>query len=362
MDGYAVHAADLVVGDRLPVVETIAAGSFPSRALHAGEAMRVMTGTPVPEGADSVVRREDTDDGRDFVSIRDRRDAGKNIRRKGEDFHAGDMLFSAGEILRVAHAGALASAGIKSVRVHRRPRVALISSGDELVELDEFTPELMGQRIVSSNSVTLAALVRDAGGEPVDLGIARDDPSSLREKMEAARGADLILTSAGISVGDHDHVRDVFAHLGGQLDCWKVRMRPGAPLAFGMLGNTPWIGLSGNPVSAIVTFEVFVRPVIRRMLGHNSVFSRTIRVQLSQPVVLAAPLMHFLRVLVKRNPEGGYVASLAGSQSSSVLTALARANALLILPGDRLELAAGEFYRALPLGDSLATTDELVLA
>lgn len=323
--------------------------------------MRVMTGAPVPGGADSVVRWEDTDAGREFVNIVNVRDALKNIRRKGEDFHAGDILFEAGEPLGIAHVGALASAGIKSARVHRRPRVALISSGDELVELDDFTPDLEGRRIVSSNSVTLAALVRDAGGQPVDLGIARDDPSSLREKFEKARGADLVVTSAGISVGDHDHVRDVFTTLGGQIDFWKVRMRPGAPLAFGMLGSTPWIGLSGNPVSAMVTFEVFVRPVIRKMLGFRSIFPVTIPVKLSRPFTLAAPLMHFLRAVVTKTAEGDYVAQLAGSQSSSVLTAMARANALLILPGDRLEIAAGEAHRALPLGDSLRSATELAL-
>jgi molybdopterin molybdotransferase len=362
MDGYAVRAVDVPSpGARLDVVEEVAAGSFPSRAIQSGEAMRVMTGAPVPAGADSVIRREDTDDGRTAVTINITRDAGKNIRRRGEDFHSGDSLFERGESLGIAHIGALASAGIKSVAVHRSPRVAIISSGDELVELRDFSPDLAGKKIVSSNSVTLAALVRDAGGEPVDLGIARDDPASLREKLEQARDADLIVTSAGISVGDHDHVRDVFAALGGVLDFWKVRMRPGAPLAFGMLGDVPWIGLSGNPVSAMVTFELFVRPAIRRMLGHHALFRQTIPVTIGQPITLAAPLMHFLRATVNRTSSGTYVASLAGSQSSAVLTAMARANALLILPGDRLEIAAGEIHRALPLGDSAGTDDRLVL-
>lgn len=362
MDGYAIRSADLVSpGIRLDVVEEVAAGAFPSRAIRAGEAMRVMTGAPVPDGADSVIRREDTDDDREAVTIELTRDAGKNIRRRGEDFHTGDLLFDRGESLSIAHIGALASAGIKSVAVNRRPRVAIISSGDELVELRDYDVALAGRKIVSSNSVTLAALVRDSGGEPVDLGIARDDPASLREKLELARDADLIVTSAGISVGDHDHVRDVFAALGGKLDFWKVRMRPGAPLAFGMLGSVPWIGLSGNPVSAMVTFELFVRPAIRRMLGHRALFRQTIPVTIGQPITLAAPLMHFLRATVNRTSSGTYVASLAGSQSSAVLTAMARANALLILPGDRLEIAAGEVHRALPLGDSTGTDDRLVL-
>lgn len=362
MDGYAVIATDIArVPVSLRVVEEVAAGRFPSRAIVPGESMRIMTGAPVPAGADSVVRREDTDDGRDVVAITSRRDAEKNIRRKGEDFHAGDQLFDAGEEIRAPHAGALASAGIKSVQAHRRPNVALISSGDELVELADFSPELAATRIVSSNSVTLSALVRDAGAVPVDLGIARDDRESLTEKLEQSRGCDLIVTSAGISVGDHDHVRDTVLALRGTIDFWKVRMRPGAPLAFGSIDGIPWIGMSGNPVSAMVTFEVFVRPAIRRMLGHRALFSRTIPVRVNSPITLAAPLMHFLRVVVTESSAGEYGAELAGSQSSAVITSMARANALLILPGDHLEIAAGEIHRALPLGKNLTTTQNLQL-
>lgn len=362
MDGYAVRSSDITsVPVSLPVIEEIAAGKFPSRGIAEGEAMRVMTGAPVPLGADTVIRHEDTDDGRDIVSIMNVRDVQKNIRRKGEDFHAGNPLFAAGEEIRIAHAGALASAGIKSVNVHRRPTVALISSGDELVELDDFTPDVAAKKIVSSNSVTLSALVRDAGGEPLALGIAHDDRAAISEKFERARGADLILTSAGISVGDHDHVRDAIADAGGTIDFWKVRMRPGAPLAFGEIAGIPWIGMSGNPVSAMVTFEIFVRPVIRRMLGHRQLFAATIPAMAGSPIKLAAPLMHFLRVVISRNSDNAYVATLAGSQSSSVMTAMARANALLILPGDRLEIAEGEIHRALPIGSGLFTTDRLEL-
>lgn len=363
MDGYAVRSEDLRGGApvSLTVVEDIPAGAFPSLTLEAGQTARVMTGAPVPAGADGVIRREDTDDGSAVVSIQNVRDIGKNIRRKGEDFQAGETIFDAGEALTVAHAGALSAAGIKSVSVHRRPRVAIISSGDELVELDQFTPDVAGQKIVSANSVTLAALVRDAGGEPVDLGIAADDVKSIREKFEAAGDADLIITSAGISVGDHDHVRSAFDELGGNLDFWKVRMRPGAPLAFGMLGRTPWIGLSGNPVSAIVTFELLARPAVRKMLGFQFLFRQTLPVRVAHPITLAAPLMHFLRVTIDRSDAGDLVATLAGSQSSGVLTAMARSNALLILPGDRLEIAGGEVHRALPLSESFFASGELAL-
>jgi molybdopterin molybdotransferase len=362
MDGYAVRSNDVrELPASLTVIEEIAAGTFPSRGLGTGQAARVMTGAPVPDGADSVIRREDTDDGRDVVNILELRDLGKNIRLQGEDFRAGETMFAAGETLSVAHIGALASAGMKVVNVHRRPRVAIISSGDELVDLRDFSAHVAGSKIVSSNSVTLCALVRDAGGAPVDLGIARDTESSIREKLEEARDADIIITTAGISVGDHDHVRSAFAALGGIIDFWKVRMRPGAPLAFGMLGTTPWIGLSGNPVSAIVTFELFVRPAVRKMLGFRSLFRQTIPVRAGQAITLGAPLMHFLRVTVERSTSGDYVAKLGGSQSSGVLTAMARSNALLILPGDHLDIAAGEMHRALPLGESLHSADQLVL-
>ena len=362
MDGYAVRSTDLTrPGTTLNVVGEIAAGSFPEREIESGEAMRVMTGAPVPPGADTVIRHEDTDDGRSSVTIRDLRDAKRNIRKRGEDFFAGETIFPAGGTLGIAHVGALAAAGVQTVSVHKRPRVAILSSGDELVPLEDFAPALAGRKIVSANSVTLVELVHDAGGEPVDIGIAADTIESVREKLEAIRDVDLIITSAGISVGDHDFVRTVFEALGGTIDFWKVRMRPGAPLAFGILGSTPWIGLSGNPVSAIVTFELFVRPAVRKMLGSSLLFPRTIPVRVSHDIDLAAPLMHFLRVDVTPDDDRAYTAKLAGSQSSGVLTAMARSNALLVLPGDSTHIAAGEVHRAIPFGEALAHDRELVL-
>ena len=359
MDGYAIRSIDIEM-KAIPVVETIAAGKFPSRSLGTGEAMRIMTGAPVPENADSVVRKEDTDEGLDVVTIRDTRDAGKNIRKKGEDFREGDVLFDAGQQIGIAHLGVLASAGVKSVAVYRSPNVAIISSGDELVELGDFSPELAATKIISANSVTLAAMVREAGGEPVNIGIAHDDLDSMKKKLTQASGCDLIITSAGISVGDHDHVRDAITQLGGKIDFWKVRMRPGAPLAFGSLNGVPWIGLSGNPVSAMVTFEVFVRPAIRKLRGLRYLFRKTISVTLGEPIKLAASLMHFLRVVI--TPDGSNnVARMAGSQSSAVLTAMARANALLIVPGDKLNLDAGEKLVAIPLGPEHHDATLLVL-
>jgi molybdopterin molybdotransferase len=365
MDGYAVRSADVVLrasgasdAPKLKVVATIAAGGFAPRPLGAGEAMRIMTGAPIPIGADSVIRIEDTDRGADSVAILGLRDLQKNIRRAGEDFVEGAVLFEPGIELRAAQLGVLASAAVRTVKVHRRPRVAVISSGDELVELRDYSPDIAGLKIVSSNSWTLPQLIRDAGGEPVDLGIASDDPDSLRKKVEQTEGCDLFITSAGISVGDLDHVRAVFTQLGGELAFWKVKMRPGAPMAFGTLRGIPWLGFSGNPVSAMVSFEVFGRPVIRKMLGHTRLHRALIPVRLAEQVEIAVPLIHFLRASVTRADDGQFVARLAGSQSSAVLTAMARANALLVVPADCRSNPAGTMLNALPLSDDLWMSEQ----
>jgi len=366
MDGYAVRSADIVLrsggAERVPslkVVATIAAGGFAPRPLGVGEAMRIMTGAPIPIGADSVVRIEDTDRGTDRVAITNLRDLQKNIRHAGEDFVEGADLFEPGTELRAAHLGVLASAGIGFVDVHRRPRVAVITSGDELVELRDYSSDVAGLKIISSNSWTLPQLIRDAGAEAVDLGIASDDPASLRGKLDQTKGFDLIITSAGVSVGDLDNVRAVFAELGGELAFWKVKMRPGAPMAFGTLRGVPWLGFSGNPVSAMVSFEVFGRPVVRKMLGHAKLHRALVPVRLAEPVEIAAPLTHFLRVSVSRRDDHEFVARLAGSQSSAVLTAMARANALLVVPPESRSNPTGSILNALPLSDDLWLSEQL---
>src|SRR5256714_12797203 len=302
MDGYAVRSADItpvMSGEpvKLRVVGSIAAGEFATRALKRGEAMRIMTGAPVPEGADSVIRKEDTDEGGTKVEIRDARDVWKNIRPAGEDYQRGDLLVKRGTPVRPALLGVLASSGVHKIKAFRRPRVAIISSGNELVDIDEFQKVVAARKIVSTNSYTLDALTRVAGGIPIDLGIAADTKASLRRKLERASGSDLILTSAGVSVGDLDHTRDVFASLGGEQKFWKVKMRPGAPLAFGMLNEVPWLGLSGNPVSAMVSFELFVRPALRKMQGYAGLFRRTVTVTVEEEVKIGVKLTHFLRAI-----------------------------------------------------------------
>ena len=358
MDGYAVRSADIspvLSGQpvQLRVVATIAAGGFAPRALKRGEAMRIMTGAPVPDGADSVVRKEDTDGGKTRVEIRDARDVWKNIRPAGEDYQRGDTLAKRGNPLRPALLGVLASSGFSRISVFRRPRVAIISSGDELVEIGKFREVEAGKKIVSTNSYTLPALTRVAGGDPIDLGIARDTQSSLRRKLARGARCDMIITSAGVSVGDHDHTRDVFADLGGEQRFWKVKMRPGAPLAFGMLDDVPWIGMSGNPVSAMVSFELFVRPALRKMQGYTSLFRRVVSVRLDEEVKIAAKLTHFLRAVVSRGEDGSLSARLTGAQSSGALTSMARANALLIVPATEQKVPKGNVLNAMMLDQSL---------
>jgi molybdopterin molybdotransferase len=366
MDGYAVRSADItpvMTGEkvRLRIVGTIAAGDFAKRPIKRGEAMRIMTGAPIPDGADSVIRKEDTDGGSERVEIRDARDVWKNIRPAGEDFQRGDTLAKRGFPIKPALLGVLASTGVREVKTFKRPRVAIISSGDELVDVEDFDEVAAGRRIISTNSYTLEALTRVAGGMPVDLGIAADTKASLRRKLESADGCDLILTSAGVSVGDMDHTRDVFEELGGELKFWKVRMRPGAPLAFGVLNGVPWIGVSGNPVSAMVSFEVFVRPALRKMQGHAALFRRTLTVTVEEEIRIAAKLTHFLRAIVTRGQDGNLSARLTGPQSSAALTSMAKGNALLIVPETSPKVAKGAKLDALMLDQSLEETSAFPL-
>ena len=365
MDGFAVRGEDVRGANAsqpvtLRVVGTIAAGSPPTRAIGRGEAARIMTGAPVPPGADSVVRVEDSDRGADVVSIVNDRDAQRNIRARGEDVRADQLVMRAGTALGAAHVGVLAAVGCGAVSVYRKPRVAILATGDELVSLDHFDQVLRGERIVSSNSYSLAAAVRAAGGVPVPLGIAIDEPSALAQRLRGAEGCDLVLTSGGVSVGDFAYTRDVVTALGGTLSLWRVQMRPGAPLGFGMLFGAPWLGLPGNPVSALVTFELFGRPLIRMLAGHSRPHRRTIGVTLAEPVHLGAPLTHFLRVTLRNGDAPAPSARLTGAQSSGMLTSMSSADALIIVPPEPLDAPAGTALRALPLDGDLGGSDRFL--
>jgi molybdopterin molybdotransferase len=355
MDGYAVRAADIRGASsdapvRLKVVEQLPAGRFPTRVVGPGECARIFTGAPLPEGTDCVVRQEDTDLGSDVVAILKDRDAGMNFRRVGEDLRRGATVLPAGAELGPAELGVLASVAVSHPVIYRRPRVAILGSGDEIVDVEQADEILSGRKIASSNTHTLVALVRRAGGEPVNLGVARDTPESLRDHLIRARECDLVVTTAGISVGEHDFVRQVIGELGGDLKFWKLRMRPGAPVGFGLLGSAPWIGLPGNPVSTMVTFELFVRPAIRVMTGRTLPFRRAVDVTVAEKITLGPRLQHFLRAIVS-DGAGGPDVRLTGPQGSGILTSMVLANALLIVPEGVQELAPGAPARAIVLND-----------
>jgi molybdopterin molybdotransferase len=350
MDGYAVRSADLTDSDTdLEVIETVPAGQFPVKTVGSGQAIRIFTGAPLPDGVDTVIRQEDTvlpQPANSTVTIKNTRDAKKNIRRRGEDIRKGALVLESGTALGPAQLGVLASIAQSDVLVYRTPRVAYMGSGDEIVDLDRRDEILAGKKIASANSYTLDSLIRRAGAEPVSLGIARDTKESLREHLQGASGADLVVTTAGVSVGEHDFVRDVLQEMGGELKLWRIAMRPGAPVGFGMIGGIPWIGLPGNPVSTMVTFELFVRPAVRRMQGHRLPFRRTVPVVLRETVTLGPRLRHFLRVIVEDGE-----ARLTGPQGSGILTSMARANALLIVPAEMPAVPAGSRLEALVLDD-----------
>jgi molybdopterin molybdotransferase len=367
MDGYAVLAEDVRGARddhpvRLRVTGTVAAGQRAQQGVHRGEAMRIMTGAPMPEGADSVVRVEDTDAGAREVLVKDDRDAARNVRPRGEDVRPGAPVLRAGTVIGAAQLGVLASVGHAAPRVYRRPRVAILATGDELVPVEQFDEVRAGERIVSSNSYSLAAAVREAGGEPIPLGIAPDDARVIASRLESARGCDMILTSGGVSVGDFDFTRDVIRELGGSIAMWRVRMRPGAPLGFGTLFDVPWLGLPGNPVSALVTFELFARPLLRTLAGYRQPHRRTVDVVTAQPIHLAAPLTHFLRATVESSDDAVPLARLTGSQSSGMLTSMAHADVLLVVPAEPPKVPAGSRVRAIPLGDGAGHTDRFPAA
>ncbi len=365
MDGYAVLAGDVSAASEsspviLPVAETVRAGQRPTRPLERGSAVRVMTGAPVPDGADTVIRVEDTDGGETRVEIRNARDVGRNVRPRGEDLRVGSVAVAGGTVIGPAQLGVLASIGCASVTVTRKPRVSILTSGDELVDVDRFDLVRSGDRIVSSNGYTTTASARLAGADVIDLGIVPDDPSVYADRLSSALDSDLVITTGGVSVGAFDFTKDVVRSLGADLHLWRVLMRPGAPLGFGTLRGVPWLGLPGNPVSAMVTFELFARPVIRRLRGERDVFPRPIRVRVRDGVSIGAPLTHFMRVVVTWD-DGEAWAALTGPQGSGLLTSMSLANALLIVPPDRPVVRAGESASAILLGDRALSSASLVL-
>ena len=355
MDGYAVRAADVASASTdnsvaLPVTADIPAGSGIPEALTEGAAARIMTGAPMPAGADAVVPIELTDDAcqRDdarvpqYVSVISSVEHGDYVRPAGQDMHSGEQVLRTGNCLRPQEIGILAAVGLARVRVVRQPRVAILSTGDELVEVDG---TIGPGQIRDANSFMLASLVRRYGGVPALLGIAGDRTQDVESMLDRAleSGTDWLVSSGGVSVGAFDFVRRVVERH-GEISFWKVNMRPGKPLCFGHYRGTPFLGLPGNPVSAMVSFEVFARPVLQKLGG---------RCNLGKPSVEVTVLDEFasdgresyLRVMVCREDDG-FVAHSVGSQDSGILTSLVRANALLMVPAGETHVAVGRRMKA----------------
>lgn len=354
MDGYAVRSSDLQGATletpaRLEVLGSVAAGYVAGMRVAPGTSIRIMTGAPMPDGADAVVPYEETSDfdrskearlavPADRIEVRTAVEPRAHVRPAGEDIHRGERVMARGRVLRPQEIGVLASLGHETVLVHRRPRVAILATGDELLEVHE---PLEPGKIRNSNEYTNAALVMRTGGIPIRLGIARDTKEDLAAKIRSGleQGADLFLTSGGVSVGDYDVVKDVLG-TEGQMQFWQVRMKPGKPLAFGLLpGRVPLIGLPGNPVSAMVSFEQFARPAMLKMLGHTDLGKPTVRAIMDEPLTNSGR-RGYVRVIVTRR-EDGFHARTTGEQGSGVLTSMSKANGLAVVSEGTRYVEAG---------------------
>jgi len=356
MDGYAVRAADTRGASPkspriLRVIDTVGAGAVSRSEVAPGTAVRIMTGAPIPDGADGVVRFEDTDETERQgtpaeIGVLIEVAPGAEIRRAGEDIAVGSLVLKQGTRLRASEIGVLASLGCGKAKVIRRPVVAILSTGDEI---EDITKPLSQGKIYNSNSYSLAALVKHYGAVPRMLGIALDNEGSLMDKLEAGRDADMVMTSGGVSLGDYDVVRKVLEKE-GEIVFWRVREKPGKPLVFGLLKgrskageakNIPFFGLAGNPVSSMVNFELFARPAIIKMMGRKNLTKPTVRAVVEDIIENTDGRRVFTRVFVEKRGDG-YFARLTGPQGSGILTSMALANGLAIVPEDEPGVKPGD--------------------
>jgi molybdopterin molybdotransferase len=343
MDGYAVRSADIAKATRdhpirLEVVEDLPAGFISKKALQKGQAIRIMTGAPIPRGADAVIPVEETAKEGNEAVIFKATVPGDCIRKAGEDVKKGDRVIFAGDVIRPSEIGMLASVSRSSIHVYQRPLVAILCTGEELVDVDE---ELGEARIVSSNSYTLAAQVKECGAIPIQLGIAKDRKEEITSKLRQGLRADVLISSAGVSVGDYDFVKDVWRDLGMQMAFWKVAMKPGRPMAFGTIGDKPVFGLPGNPVSSMVSFEQFVRPSLLKMMGHRRLFRPIIEAILKEDIHKESGRRHFMRAFVSYESDR-YFVSTTGDQGSGILWSMVKANGLIMIPEGKGVVSAGE--------------------
>jgi len=343
MDGYAVRAADLKgaaseKGIILKVVGEFRAGGDTSARVEKGQAVRIMTGAPIPQGADAVVMVEDTKMDGGNVEVFKEAGEGDNIRLSGEDIKKGDLVMSKGTLLREGHVGMLAALGIPEVKVASRPKVAILATGDEVISIDE---DIKPGKVRNSNAYSLHTQVLSCGGVPINKGVARDDIEGLKAKLQSCLDCDIIITSGGVSMGDYDYVKDVMIDMGMELKFWKVAMRPGKPNLFGIINGKPFFGLPGNPVSTMIGFEVFVRPAIIKMLGRMNDDRREVEAVLEEDIKKKKGLKFFIRAQT-RWQDGGYVTRTTGPQGSGILSSMAKADSLIILPEDEELVKQGE--------------------
>jgi molybdopterin molybdotransferase len=348
MDGYALRARDTegasaTTPARLKLAGRVAAGVLADRPLDDGEAFRIFTGAPLPDGADAVVPQEDVAASGDLVAVSRPIDVGAYVRQRGEDLRAGARLLDAGRVVAAADVGLLATLGRARVAVVRRPRVGILSTGDELADLG--SPVAPGQ-IRNSNSYSLIAQVTEAGAVPVHLGVSRDTPEETERRIGWGLHCDALLSSAGVSVGEHDFVKGALLRHGAEQHLWLVDMRPGKPIAFATIpladkGVLPVWALPGNPVSAMVTFELFVRPALRKMAGHARVHRPVVGARALAPIDNPGRRRGYLRVTLEPGPSG-YGARLTGDQGSGILKSMVDAHGLAVVPGDTTIAPGGD--------------------
>lgn len=343
MDGFAVKASDTRGASRekpvrLKIAGDQVAGWLSDMVVTPGVAVKITTGAPIPQGADAIVRVEDTQICGEWVCVLQEVEEGQDIRPAGEDIRKGETIIKSNTVIGPPHIGILASLGRSRVKVLSRPKVAIVCTGDELVEIDE--PLIRG-KIRDSNSYSVAAQVIACGGIPVRLGIARDTAESIGAKLGEALYCDAIITTAGVSVGEHDLVKTVLERLGAELKFWRVAQRPGMPLAFWMFQGKPVFGLPGNPGSSMICFEEYVRPTLLKMMGRAKLFRPEVEATLTHEIAKKPGRMHYVRVRVERR-DGIYYATSAGSQGSGILKSMALANGLALIPKDASLIKAGE--------------------
>lgn len=343
MDGIVARSIDTRGASagkpvRLKLVEEIPAGHIPAREVGPFEASKIMTGATIPAGGDTVIRREDIREEEAAVLIFSPVEPGRDIRRAGEDVREGELTIARGEVIRPAEIGMLASLGRSFVYVYQRPLVAIVATGNELVDIDE-APSAWS--IITSNSYSLASQVQDCGALPLQMGIARDTKEDILGIFQNAARADVVISSGGVSVGDYDLVREVITDEWAGIQFWQVAMKPGKPFAFGHIGPKPFFGLPGNPVSSMISFEQFVRPALLKMMGHCNLYRQMVRAKAGETISKKRGVKHFIRAHVSWD-DGVYTARTTGDQGSGILKSMVKANGLIILPENVTRVDRGD--------------------